>query len=244
MSNQNNTSKGKILFVVANPTVSSVTGWNIGFWAAELTHPYLEFTNAGYEIEIASPLGGKLEFDSFSDPEDNSGYAANDLISLGWKHSAKHMELINNSKKLKDVNADDYKAVFFVGGQSPMITFRGNKEVTDFMVKFFESGKPTALVCHSTCLLLDAKYSNGKYIVEGKTWTGFANSEEQYAESFTGGKIQPFWIETEAGKIENTNFIVKEAFTPFAIEDGNLITGQQQNSGSEAAKLVIKQLEK
>jgi putative intracellular protease/amidase len=237
-------SKGKILMIAANPSVSKTTGWPIGCWAAELTHPYWEFTSAGYEVDIVSPDGGKLEFDGYSDPEDASGYSAHDLISLGWKHSSKHMALLANTRKLAEVDPSQYNAVFLVGGQSPMYTFRHNAALADFVVKFHATKKPTALVCHSTCVLLDAKLPNGKYLVEGKTWTGFANSEEQFADNFVGKRIQPFWIEDEARKIRTTKFVVKEAFTPFAIADGNLITGQQQNSGAEAARLVLSQLEK
>ncbi|MBS1507242.1 MAG: type 1 glutamine amidotransferase domain-containing protein [Bacteroidetes bacterium] len=237
------TSKGKILMIAANPSVSETTGWPIGFWAAELTHPYWEFTQAGYSIDIASPAGGKLQFDGYSDPEDPSGYSASDLLSMGWKYSPKYMELINNSTPLSQVKADQYDAIFLVGGQSPMYTFRGNKELIDFVVKYYQGGKPTAVVCHATCILLEAKLPNGKFLVSGKRWTGFANSEEEFADKFVGKKIQPFWIEDKARKMGNTTFVVKPAFTPFAIEDGNLITGQQQNSGGEAARLVIKSLE-
>jgi putative intracellular protease/amidase len=237
-------SKGKILMIAANPSVSKTTGWPIGCWAAELTHPYWEFTTAGYEVEIVSPDGGKLEFDGYSDPEDASGYSAHDLISLGWKHSSKHMDMLANTRKLSEVNISDYNAIFLVGGQSPMYTFRNNKALADFVVKFYETKKPTALVCHATCVLLDAKLPNGKFLVEGKTWTGFANSEEQFADNFVGKRIQPFWIEEEARKMPNTKFVVKEAFASFAIADGNLITGQQQNSGAEAAKLVLAELAK
>lgn len=232
----------KILMIAANPAVSRQTGWPIGCWAAELTHPYWEFTNAGYDVEIASPNGGKLEFDAYSNPLDASGYSAHDLISLGFMHSPKHLALIENTQKLDEVNIKDYDAIFLVGGQSPMYTFRGNKELEKFLVDFYLSGKPAALVCHSTCILLDAKLPDGKFLVEGKTWTGFADSEEKYADSFVGKQIQPFWIETEARKMANTNFIVKSAFEPFAVRDGNLITGQQQNSGAETARLIIEAL--
>jgi putative intracellular protease/amidase len=75
--------------------------------------------------------------------------------------------------------------------------------------------------------------------VKGKTWTGFANSEEAFADAWVGKKIQPFWIEAEARKIEGTNFIVNSMFKAFAVRDGNLITGQQQFSGAAAAKLVV-----
>ena len=125
-----------------------------------------------------------------------------------------------------------------------MYTFRGNKQLMKFVADFYETGKPTALVCHSTAILLDTKLSNGKLLVKGKTWTGFADSEEDYADKAVGMTIQPFRIETEARKIKGTQFKVKKAFTPFAIKDGNLITGQQQESGSAAAKLVLEALAK
>src|SRR5512142_1819551 len=57
-----------VLMVVANPAVSSNNGWPVGFWAAELTHPYYELTERGVEVTIASPNGGKVEFDNLSDP--------------------------------------------------------------------------------------------------------------------------------------------------------------------------------
>ena len=237
-------SKGKILVVASNPAVSKQTGWPIGLWAAELTHPYLEFTTAGYEVEVASPDGGKLEFDAYSDPEHESGYSANDLISLGFKHSKKHMAMLESTRKLSDVKVDDYKAVFVVGGQGPMYTFRGNKAVQDVVVNFYAAKKPTALVCHGTTVLLEAKLPSGKLLVDGKKWTGFANSEEDIADKAVGQKIQPYRIEDEARKIKGTKFMVKPAFSSYAIADGNLVTGQQQNSGAEAARLVISMLDK
>ena len=110
------------------------------------------------------------------------------------------------------------------------------------MADFYEAGKATAVICHATCVLLKVMLSNGQLLVEGKTRTGFANSEEQYADEFVGRRIQPFRIEEEARKIPNTNFIVQRRFKPFAVRDGNLITGQQQYSGLEAAKLVLEAL--
>jgi putative intracellular protease/amidase len=108
-----------------------------------------------------------------------------------------------------------------------------------FLAGFYESGKPTAAVCHGTCVLLKAKLSNGDLLVKGKRWTGFANSEEEYAENAVGQKIQPFWIETEARKLPDTNFEVAGPMEEFAIRDGNLITGQQQMSAAAAAREVI-----
>jgi putative intracellular protease/amidase/esterase/lipase len=234
---------GKILMIVSNPAVSKTTGWPIGVWYAELTHPYWVFSEAGYSVDIASLDGGEVKFDGFSDPEDESRYAAFDYISLGFKKDPAKMALLKNTMKLSTVDAGNYKAIFVCGGQGPMYTMYKNAEIGKFVSDFYQTGKPTAAICHGTCVLLDAKLSNGKYLVQGKRWTGFANSEENYADAYVGMKIQPFRIEDEARKMPESKFEVAHMFEAFAVRDGNLITGQQQNSGAKAAELVLKALE-
>jgi putative intracellular protease/amidase len=88
-------------------------------------------------------------------------------------------------------------------------------------------------------MLLKTRLSEGRLLVDGKTWTGFADAEEKFADEYVGRRIQPFWIEEEARKIPNTNFIVSGRFKSHAVRDGNLITGQQQYSGAAAARLLI-----
>jgi putative intracellular protease/amidase len=232
----------RILIVAANAAVSPVTQWPVGFWWAELTHPYWEFTEAGYQVDIRSPGGGALQADAYSDPEDASGYSAQDILSLGFKKSPTHAALLASTPSIADVDVGAYDALFVVGGQSPMITFRGHAGMQSLVARFYEAGKVTALVCHATCLLLETRLSSGELMVHGKTWTGFADSEESYADAFVGMRIQPFWIESEARNIEGTNFVVDQRFRSFAVRDGRLITGQQQFSGAAAARLVIETL--
>ncbi|MBU7576824.1 MAG: type 1 glutamine amidotransferase domain-containing protein [Flavihumibacter sp.] len=236
--------KGKILMVASSPAVSSQTGWPIGFWAAELTHPMWVFEEAGYEIELVSTEGGKLEMDGYSNPTDASGYSAHDIISLGYLQKPEFNHLLEHTQKLTDVKHKDYVAIFLVGGQGPMYTFRGNAGLQQMFVSFYEAGKPAAAVCHSTTLLLEAKTSDGELLVKGKTWTGFANAEEDFADTAVGIKIQPYRIEEEANKLSGTTFKVAAPFTSYAIQDGNLVTGQQQNSGAAAAELVVELLSK
>jgi putative intracellular protease/amidase len=236
--------KGKILMVASSPTVSKQTGWPIGFWAAELTHPLFVFQEAGYEVELVSTNGGKLEMDAYSNPNDISGYSAHDVISLGFMQKPEFNAMLENTKKLSDVKHHDYAAIFLVGGQGPMYTFKGNTDLQKLFISFYESGKPSAAVCHSTTILLDTKLSDGELLVKGKTWTGFANSEEDAADKVVGMTIQPYRIEDEARNINGTNFKVADAFTSYVIADGNLISGQQQNSGAAAAELVVQQLSK
>lgn len=237
-------SKGKILMVASSPAVSGQTGWPIGFWAAELTHPLHVFQEAGYTVELVSTAGGSLMMDNYSDPTDASGYSAHDVISLGTMQQPWFKEMLANTRKLSEVNADDYAAIFLVGGQGPMYTYRGNADLENLFVRFYEAGKPAAAVCHSTTLLLEARKSSGELLVSGKTWTGFANAEEDFADSAVGMKIQPYRIEDEARQLPGTTFKVAAPFSSYAIADGNLITGQQQNSGTDAAALVVQMLDR
>ena len=232
----------RIVIVASNPAVSEQTGWPIGFWWAELSHPYWEFAERGYEVDVASPDGGPLQGDALSDPRDDSGYSAEDLISLGFINSPAHMKLVEDSKPLAAVRVDDYDGVLFVGGEGPMYTFVDDERVYALVASFYEAGRVTAAICHAACVLLKTRLADGSLLVDGKTWTGFANSEERYADDFAGQRIQPFWIEDEAKKLENTNFMVAGRFRPHAVRDGNLITGQQQYSGGAAARVMIEAL--
>ncbi|MEL6640434.1 MAG: type 1 glutamine amidotransferase domain-containing protein [Pseudomonadota bacterium] len=233
------TSGKNILMLVSNPAVSPVTGWPIGFWWAEFSHAYEAFADAGYSIDIVSPDGGTLQADGYSDPEDESGYSVQDTISLAFKNDPEKMKLLDDTPALADVDPTKYDALFVVGGQGPMVTMIDNEAVHGFVAAFYEAGKVTSAVCHGTCILLKTRLSNGDLLVKGKRWTGFADSEEQYAEQAIGQKIQPFWIETEARKIAETEFEVAGALEEFAIRDGNLVTGQQQVSAGAAAREVI-----
>jgi putative intracellular protease/amidase len=242
MSEYSNPNAKRILLIASNAAVSPTTGWPIGFWWAELTHPFWVLTEAGHSVDIASPKGGDLVGDGFSDPEDASGYSANDFVSLGFKHSAKHAALLKGTKSISAVNVSDYDAILIIGGQGPMITEIDDAELHALIANFYEAGKVTALICHGTANLLKVRLSSGKLLIERKRWTGFANSEEDYADNFVGKKIQPFRIEDEARKIANTEFVTAPAFSAFAIRDGNLITGQQQVSAAAAARLMVEAL--
>jgi putative intracellular protease/amidase len=78
-------------------------------------------------------------------------------------------------------------------------------------------------------------------LISGRTMTGFANVEEEYADAWVGKQVMPWHVE-DAAKERGANYIQGGRFKPFAVRDGRLITGQQQYSGAEVAKLVIEAL--
>jgi putative intracellular protease/amidase len=228
----------RILQVVANPTTSTTTGWPVGFWAAELSHPYYEFTEAGYEVTIASPDGGKVEVDGLSDPRDPSRWSADDLISMGFLNTPELVALLEETPRLSTLDYGSYDALVISGGQSPMFTFRDNADLHKAIRSFYEAEKPVAAFCHGVAALVDATLSDGSYLVTNKTVTGFANIEEDYSDKAAGTKIMPWRLE-DALKERGANYVQAGLFKQFAIRDGRLITGQQQYSGRKVAQIMI-----
>jgi putative intracellular protease/amidase len=224
--------------VVANPFTHPVLGWPLGFWAAELVHPWVEFTDAGYEVTISSPNGGGAMADGLSDPRDPSKWSATDITSLGFLSSLECSALLENTPRLGSLDLAAYDALVVCGGQSPMYTFRDNEDLKRAIGTFFESGRVTAVFCHGVSALVDVKLTNGKYLVEGKTVTGFANVEEEYSDAFVGQQVMPWRLE-DALKERGANYIQGGRFKAFCVRDGNLITGQQQYSGRKVARLII-----
>ncbi len=232
----------KIAIIVANPAVSSTLGWPVGFWASELIHPYHEFTKIGYEVTISSPKGGEVRVDALSDPRDESEYSAWDKLSLKYLEDENFTKILKETVSVSDLDEDDFDAVVVAGGQSPMFTFENEPELHQFFSDFYQTGKTTAALCHGVAVLKWAMDESGNPIVQGKKVTGFSNSEEDEADKAVGQKVMPWRIEdamTELG----ANFVHGDNWEAFAVEDGHLITGQQQMSGKKVAELVIKQLE-
>ncbi len=232
--------------VLSNPAVSSTTGWPVGFWWSELSHPYFVFSEKGYEIEVFSPEGGKCEADGMSDPRDPSGYSSSDLISMGFIATPKLAALIQNTKKVSDIDVAKFDAIVVAGGQSPMFTFEKATALHKTFADFYEVGKIACALCHGSAIFRYAKLSNGEYLAKGKTVTGFANVEEDYADRAVWDMkllsrdkhVMPWRIEDELKKI-GANYVQAGLWRGFAIRDGNLISGQQNFSGSETAEAVV-----
>ncbi len=239
----------RVAIVIANPAVSDTTGWPVGFWWSELTHPYYEMTEKGYEVEIFSPLGGRCEADAMSDPRDPSGYSASDLITMGFISTPSLAALVEETKSVREISVADFDAIVIAGGQAPMFTFEKATELHKKFVEFHEAGKIAAALCHGVAILKFAKLSNGEFLAKGKTVTGFANVEEDFADRAVwdygmlpeGQHIMPWRVEDAMNEI-GANYIQAGMWRGFAVRDGNLITGQQNFSGGETARLIIQAL--
>ncbi|HEX4282581.1 MAG TPA: type 1 glutamine amidotransferase domain-containing protein [Solirubrobacteraceae bacterium] len=139
------------------------------------------------------------------------------------------------------LDLDDFDAIMVAGGQAPMFTFRGDEDLKDAIRRFYESEKPTAVYCHGTAALVDLTLSDGSYVVEGKTVTGFANAEEEFSDTYVGQKVMPWRVE-DVLRERGANYVQGGMFKAYAVRDGRLITGQQQYSGRKVAQMVIEAL--
>ena len=239
----------RVAIVIANPANSSTTGWPVGFWWSELTHPYLAFHEAGYEVEVFSPAGGRCEADGMSDPRDASGYSASDLISMGFLHTPSLAALVEKTRPVSEIDVARFDAIVVAGGQAPMFTFEGATDLHRKFVAFYEAGKVAAALCHGVAILRYARLSNGELLAKGKTVTGFAKLEEDFADNAVWGMgalprdkhLMPWRIEDELKRLA-ANFVQAGMWRGFAVRDGNLITGQQNFSGTETANLIIETL--
>ncbi len=166
----------RVAIVISSPAVSTTTGWPVGFWWSELTHPYFQFTEAGYDVQIFSTEGGKCEADAMSNPEDSSQWQAEDVISRGYLHDPEFMKLVENTLSIDEIDVDAFDAIVVAGGQGPMFTLEAATGLHAKFAAFYESGKITAALCHGVAILKYARLSDGEPIVSGKTVTGSPTS--------------------------------------------------------------------
>lgn len=222
-----------ILFVLTSHDKLGNTGKKTGFWVEEFANPYYTLLDKGVTITIATPKGGPAPIDPSSDSPDA---ATADTERFNNDYDAK--ERIANTKVLADMNPDDFDAVFYPGGHGPLWDLANDTTSIALIEKFNSQNKPIAFVCHAPVALKGVKNSNGSFFVKGKKVTGFSNKEET-AVNLT--EVVPILLEDML--IEKGAFYSNvENWKPYAVQDGNLITGQNPASSELVAEKLLESL--
>jgi putative intracellular protease/amidase len=225
----------KVLMVLTSHDQLGDTGRETGFWLEELAAPYFVFKDAGAQITLASPKGGRPPLD----PKSNEPGFQTD-VTRRFERDADANAQLDRTVRLGDVVQEDYDTVFYPGGHGPLWDLAEDEASIRLLESFLAAGKTIALVCHAPGALRHVKSPDGKPVVEGKTVTGFTNGEEE-AVGLT--QVVPFLVEDELMKLGATFSKVKN-WGVHTVADGQLITGQNPASSGPTAKLLLDVLDK
>ena len=220
----------KILIVLTSHDQLGDTGKKTGFWLEEFAAPYYVFKDAGAAITLVSPKGGQPPLDRKSDLPEN----LTELTKRFRTDNAAQAELAK-TKKLADVSAKDFDAVFYPGGHGPMWDMPDNTTSIALIEAFVKANKPVAAVCHAPAAFVNVRGKDGEYLVKGKRVTGFTNAEEQ---AVGLSAVVPFRLEDrlkERGAVYSNGV----SWTPHVQVDGKLVTGQNPASSGPAAKALL-----
>ncbi len=220
----------KILMILTSQTTMGDDPRPTGVWFEELSSPYYAFVDAGAEVDLASIAGGQIPID----PHSLQGGENLTSVTRFQKDNAA-MAKLNNSYKLDSVSASSYSAVVLPGGHGTMWDLPNSQHLSELLSTAWTEGKVVAAVCHGPAGLVNVKDVNGQPLVAGRRVSAFTNSEEEAA-----GLTQkmPFLLETRIREL-GAKYERGPDFQPFAIRDGNLVTGQNPASSDRVAELVL-----
>ena len=221
----------KVLIVLTSHDKLGDTGHKTGFWLEELAAPYYRFKDAGWQVVLASPQGGRPPLD----PKSNEPGFQTDQTRR-FEADPEATAALADTVRLDSVSADDFDTVFYPGGHGPLWDLAEDTNSARLIEATLRSGKPLALVCHAPGVLRHTVNEDGTPLVRGKQVTGFANTEEA-AVQLT--EVVPFLVEDELKALGGI-YAKTGDWQPFVVQDGLLITGQNPASSAPAADALIK----
>lgn len=228
----------KILMVLSGVdywTLTDGTKDPSGYWAEEFVVPHRVFRNAGYDVDIAAPIGGNPT----ADPQSLKIEIAGDEAPEYSEYIEQHAAELRNFKPLSDVETSKYDAIFIPGGHGPMEDLAHDPDMRRLLIEFNEQKKIIAPLCHGPAALLSASLPGGRWLFEGRALTVFTDEEERL--NGTADR-SPWLVETF---LKARGAVVKSAGAAWesnVVVDDNLISGQNPGSSKDLAQKVVEVL--
>jgi putative intracellular protease/amidase len=224
----------KFLILTTSHDKMGDTGHPTGSWVEEVAAPYYILADAGVAVTIASVAGGVVPFDPNSQkPDAVKTEAAQRFIKDTAVQAA-----LRATPALASLNPDEFDGIFLPGGHGVMWDLPENKFLADLLLKYDSETKIIAAVCHGPAGLTGARRAGGEPLVAGRKVTGFTDSEEK---AVGLDHAVPFLLESKlrelGGKFESGG-----DWQPYAVRDGNLITGQNPMSSELVGGLILQAL--
>lgn len=224
----------KILIITTSAATMGTSDDPTGLWLEELTTPWYAFVDAGADLTLASIAGGKIPVD----PRSLKPAGENDASVERALNDATFQRLIAETPKFDKLDASGYDAILLPGGHGTMFDYPQNAALARLVADFDAAGKVVAAVCHGPAGLVGARKADGTPVVAGRRVAAFTDSEERAAGL---DKAVPFLLETRLKELGARHESGPD-FKPFALRDGNLVTGQNPASAEPLAKLVMEAL--
>jgi putative intracellular protease/amidase len=216
----------RVLFIISNSETA--------FWLSEVTHPYWHLTERGVEVDFASPAGGKVVYDPYSDPYFEHSTEPDDLVSKGFLSDKELVTKLDNTLKLRDVDLDRYDAVHVAGGRGATFDLYPNADVTRVLEYFWAKDKVVGAICHGAIAL-----GNIPDRVRGRRTTGYTlEGDRELQRMFGKDFLIPHFPQTVLEEV-GSRYSRVGANDPYVIKDKKLITGQNQQSASEYALVFL-----
>jgi putative intracellular protease/amidase len=216
----------RVLFIISSSDTA--------FWLSEVTHPYWHLTERGVEVDFASPAGGKVVYDPYSDPYFANTTEPEDLVSKGFLSDKQLVAKLNTTMKLKDVDLDKYDAVHVAGGRGATFDLYPSEDVAKVLEHFWAKDKVVGAICHGAIAL-----GNIPERVRGRRTTGYTLEGDKELERMFGSSfLIPHYPQTVLEEV-GSEYARVGANDPYVIRDGKLVTGQNQQSASEYALVLL-----
>lgn len=214
-------------------TLKDGTEHPTGFWAEEFVVPYTLFTEAGWDVTLATPGGKQPVVDQLS-----LSVKGGVLPAQAKKLRAELDEfapVLQDPANLWDMDPDDFDVVFYSGGHGPMEDLAVDETSGALLTKRLASGRPVALLCHAPAAALAAKNPDGSWPFKGYKMTGLSNAEE---------RLNPFawkakWLLEDRLKEEGADYTAGLPLKSKVVVDRNLYTGQNPGSSAALARRII-----
>ncbi len=222
-----------ILMVLTSHDRLGDTGKPTGLWLEEFATPYYIFRDEGVKVVLASPKGGKPPIDPGSEAPEMQTDSTRRFLK-----DKEALEAFEKTAQLSTINPGDYGAVFYPGGHGPLWDLAEDPHSIRLVETLFAAGKPVGAVCHGPAVFRHTKMPDGAPLVQGKSVTGFSNSEEA---SIGAAEAVPFSVE-DMLKENGGSYSKDDDWQAYVRIDGNLVTGQNPKSSEGVAWLFLDKL--
>ncbi|GAB3238127.1 type 1 glutamine amidotransferase domain-containing protein [Glycomyces halotolerans] len=217
----------KVMLALTSHAQLGDTGRETGYTVPEAAHPWRVFRDAGLDVDFVSVDGGEPPYE---------GYEDDDPVQKEFFET--QSERLRSTRSAEEVDPAEYDAIYFVGGHGTMWDFPESRELCRAAADVYERGGVVSAVCHGPAALVNAKLSDGSYLVSGKRLNSFTNEEEAAMEL---DDTVPFLLQSRLEE-RGAQWEGGEKFSEYTVADGRLVTGQNPASAGKTAQLVVDRL--